>query len=159
MAMGFGGLEEEKLTLAKMKYSMAKEFGELVGRFARDLRKGKEIGWERFETALRWFTDPENTENWTLCLQLCHDSGTAGIEKVSIEGESAVTVDMRPWKNKSIWQPFIKMLYTDLTLKFKESGDMLSLLGFMTGFGLKDRKPELPATDLKKYFSSLMDKR
>ncbi len=153
--------EDEKVTLARMKYSMAKEFGEMVGRFVRDLREEvnmeDNIWWGRFETAGRWFHDPENAENWALVFQNCYDNGKAGIDKGKFAG-TVVVVDMRPWKCKDIWQPFVKMLYSDLVLKFKESGDMLSLLGFMTGYGLRERKPDLPSTDLKRYFDSLMGK-
>ena len=157
-----GPFEDEKVTLARMKYAMAKEFGELVGRFARDLREEKNLPdkewWGRFETAWRWFHDPENAEQWTDAIQKCHAYGEEGKDKiVAISGEIEEVIDMRPWKNKNIWQPLIKMLYADLVLKFKETGDMLSTLGFMTGYGLKERKPDLPATDLKRYFDSLRE--
>lgn len=105
------------------------ELAEMVEGFHADLQAGRSIGWDRFIRAIRWLNDPDKIRGWTRVFQLCHQRSG---ETRMVRGVP-VTFSMLPWENPRIWQPFIVDIYSDLNAKFKEEGDILSIVAFSVG--------------------------
>lgn len=119
---------QEGRNLAALKMLRSAYLSDMVVDFIDDLEQGKTVSWKRFYRALLWLQDFDKRRNWTRILQRCRKD-----EKKVIKGDEGteIVVDMRPWKNRRIWQPLVQDILTDLN-KILE-GDVLSGTAFSTG--------------------------
>ncbi len=111
----------EKRLKAEQLHDQFKEFREaLIG--------GKDLGFGDFYDKVAWMHDEEKITGWVRVLDLCRNH--SGVVKG--KGRS-IKVKMLPWKNKRIWEPFVRDLLAGLNQKFTEQKDILSVLAYLTG--------------------------
>ncbi len=124
--------ERESRDEKPWKMLISSEVAEDLEQFHIDLEEGKvKVGWRRFLKAIRWLNDPDKIRGWTRVFQLCRENPK---HKRTFKKES-LEFSMLPWENRHIWQPFIVDVYTDLTAKLNQEGDILSIMAFLRGAG------------------------
>ncbi len=131
MAMG---VDEDRPNLAHLKMLVSEDLARKLEEFTADLRVGKddtdEVWCNRFDAALRWLLpDPDLGRAWRIVLD-----ETAAKPQIVVEdetGDRKIMLEMRPWKNRDIWESFLRDIYA--TIGGIVKGDVLSQTAFARG--------------------------
>ncbi len=118
--------------LAFLKMLKSSALAEEVVKFITDLREGRkledEVWWRRWDVAItQWLVTEDLKRGWMQILFQCWEDPRP-VRKVHGEIQKG---EMRPWKNRVLWQRFVTDLAADVRGRFE--GDVLSDVSFAVG--------------------------